>query len=64
MHVIKTYGAMEAQLHFTITSALHVSDDLHACSSFPIKETTLAVVGKVGCCGLHEPLKKTCLGKM
>jgi hypothetical protein len=47
---IKIYGAMEVQLHCTITSAQHVSGDLHAHIRFPIRETALAAIGKGGCC--------------
>jgi len=64
VHAIKTYGAMEVQLHCTITSALHVSGDLHAQSRFPIKETALAAIGNGGCSSSQEPLQKTHVDKM
>jgi hypothetical protein len=64
VHAIKKYGAMEEQLHCTITSALHVSGDLHVHSHFPIRETALAAIGKGGRCSLQEPLQKTRGGKI
>jgi hypothetical protein len=64
VHAIKTYGAMEVQLHCTITSALHVSGDLHAHSRLPIRETALAAIGKGDYRSLKEPLQKTRVGKM